>query len=57
MIRRIFRCLTKWTHNYGWPLRGVQTCRDCGRQRQSTMLELVPKPKKESTKYEDKRSQ
>ena len=37
-------CLTPWTHNYGWPQKGQQTCTLCGRQRKSK-LEIVVTPR------------
>lgn len=29
----LLRCLTPWTHRYGWPRQGIETCADCGRTR------------------------
>jgi hypothetical protein len=32
---RLLKCWTPWTHSYGWPQNGVQTCQDCGKTRRS----------------------
>jgi hypothetical protein len=34
---KIFACETPWTHEYGWPQNGVQTCTLCGTTRKSKL--------------------
>lgn len=37
MLRIIFKCLTKWTHDFGYPQKGIQTCLSCGKTRASSI--------------------
>ena len=46
-------CRTPWTHAYGWPQRGVQTCARCGQTRQSA-VEIDVNPRFDVPRYDPK---
>ena len=53
MLSSILKCLTPWTHDYGWPISGQQTCVVCGRTRAAS-VDLAGEPRLNIPRYAPK---
>ncbi len=34
-MKHLLQCMTRWTHDFSWPIHGVETCTRCGATRKA----------------------